>query len=79
MLGMKLKLEDRIISTIYREVKELSGFSLAFNLLHVNRLANMAAHACAQRASLERKRCLWINFTPPFLASILCKDCNTAG
>jgi ribonuclease HI len=67
-----------IITSICQEVRELSGFLASFELNHVKRHANEAAHICSHRASPDRRRCLWINFTPPFLASILAKDCNTA-
>jgi hypothetical protein len=51
-------------------------FFSSFEIIHVNSLANMAAHSCAHRASAARRRSVWINFVPPFLEDILLKDCN---
>jgi ribonuclease HI len=65
-----------IIVIICQEIKDHRVSSASFNITHVNRSANEAAHACAHRASPERRRCMWINFPPPFLARILVKDCN---
>jgi ribonuclease HI len=65
-----------IIASICQKIKELRVSFASFNITHVNRSANEAAHACAHRASPERRRCMWINFPPPFLARILVKDCN---
>ena len=48
----------------------------SFDISHVYRSANKAAHVCANKASSERRRCLWLNYTPPYLVSILEKDCN---
>jgi hypothetical protein len=65
-----------IIVSIYQKIKELKVSFASCNITHVNISANEVAHACAHRASPERRRCMWINFTPPFLASILVKDYN---
>jgi hypothetical protein len=58
------------IASICEEIKEHSY------IFFVGRQANEAAHFCAKRASLERRMCLWINYTPSFLVDILSKDCN---
>jgi ribonuclease HI len=65
-----------IIASIIQEIKELSDMFTSFNISYVSRLANQAAHSCANKASSERRRCLWLNYTPPFLVSILEKDYN---
>jgi hypothetical protein len=67
-----------IISSVCQVIRELSGFFSSFILAHVNRGANEAAHSCAHIASPVRKQCMWINYTPAFLASILLKDCTAA-
>jgi hypothetical protein len=64
------------IAGLCQEIKELSGFLASVNFSFVGRLANMAAHMCAKKASSVRRRCLWVNYTPPFLDQILVKDCN---
>jgi ribonuclease HI len=66
------------IASIRQEIKELSGMFSSFKLLYVSRLANEAAHSCARKATRVRRRCLWINYNPPFLVDILYKDCNPA-
>jgi hypothetical protein len=53
-----------IINSICQEVRELSGSLASFELNQVKRYAN-EAHMCSE--SPERTRCMWINFTPPFL------------
>ena len=65
-----------IIASIIQEAKELSETFSSFDISHVYRSANKAAHVCANKASSERRRCLWLNYTPPYLVSILEKDCN---
>jgi hypothetical protein len=64
------------IASICQELMELSGFFTSLKFMYIGRDANKAAHSCAKKASLSRRRCLWINFTPPFLVDILAKDCN---
>jgi hypothetical protein len=34
-------------TSICQKMKELSGFFSSFEIIHVNRLANMEAHSCA--------------------------------
>jgi ribonuclease HI len=67
------------ITSIRQEIEELSGLFQSFKLLFVGRQANEAAHLCARKATSIRRRCLWINYNPPFLANVLAKDCNPAG
>jgi hypothetical protein len=66
------------IASICQEIKELSGFVPSIKFLFVGRCANEAAHLCAKSASSFRRRCLWINYKPPFLVQVLLKDCNPA-
>jgi hypothetical protein len=56
--------------------RSYAGFFSTLKLFLVGRLANEAAHRCARKASSERRRCLWINYNPPFLADVLLKECN---
>ena len=65
-----------IISAICQEVKELIRSFTSFSLSYVSKLANQAAHVCAKQASESRRRYLWVNYNPLFLARILSKDCN---
>lgn len=67
------------IACICQEIKELSGFFASIKFSFVRRLANMAAHLCARKASEVRSRCVWINFTPSWLTDTLAKDCNHSG
>jgi ribonuclease HI len=64
------------IASICQEIKELSEFFNSLNFRYIGRLGNEAAHKCAKIASFDRRRCVWINYTPPFLVDILAKDCN---
>lgn len=64
------------IATIRQDIEELSGNFSSFKLLFANRQANEAAHLCARRASRVRRRCLWVNYIPPFLLASLAKDCS---
>jgi hypothetical protein len=61
---------------IFQEIKELSRAFASFSMIHTGREANQAAHACAKQASVDRKRCVWMNYNPGFLASTLLSDCN---
>jgi hypothetical protein len=63
------------IASICQEIQELSGFFSSLKYLYVGRLANEAAHNYAKKGCSLRK-CVWINFVPPFLVDILAKDCN---
>jgi hypothetical protein len=64
------------IVSIRQEIEELRGNFKILKLLFVGRQANEAAHLCARKANSIRRRCLWINYNPPFLADVLAKDCN---
>jgi ribonuclease HI len=80
---VKLIKEPWIIGTseiagIAREVKKLSDFFTSFSIAYVGGTANEAAHICTNRASAERRRCLWINYKPQFLLDILEKDCSNS-
>jgi hypothetical protein len=61
------------IASICQEIKELGGFFTRIKFSFVGRLANEAAHASAKMASSDRRRWLWINYTPAFLDAILQK------
>jgi hypothetical protein len=67
------------IASIRQEIEELRGSFSSFKLLFIGCKGNEAAHLCARRASIDRRRCLWLNYTPLFLAGFLSKDCNSTG
>ena len=46
-------------STILEDIEELN-----FQLSHVSRDANVAAHLCAQQANVSRRQCISINYVP---------------
>lgn len=66
------------ITSILREVVELSRNFTSFSFEFVPRTANVAAHLCAKSASADRQRCVWVNMVPSFLANCLQQDCNSA-
>jgi hypothetical protein len=53
----------------YRPLKEQISIVLFICLLLDHRQRT-------KKASSVRRRCLWVNYTPPFLDQILVKDCN---
>jgi ribonuclease HI len=65
------------IASIRQEIEELRGYFTSFKICFIGRQANMAAHLCARKATRFRRRCLWINYDPPFLSETLAKDCNS--
>jgi ribonuclease HI len=46
------------MACIYQKIKELSGFLSRVKFSYIGRQANEAAHACAKRASSDRRRFL---------------------
>ncbi|CAM0952435.1 unnamed protein product [Alopecurus aequalis] len=64
------------ISSICREIREIGRALSSFSITHVGREANQAANLCAKQASADKRRCLWINYIPGFLATTLSGDCN---
>jgi hypothetical protein len=67
------------IASICQEIRELSDISFtSFQISFVSRLANQAAHSIASKASSIRRRCLWLNYTPQFLASTVEIDCKNS-
>ena len=64
------------VAPILNEVLVLSESFRFFKLVFVAREANELAHLCAKQASSNRRRCLWINFVPPFLDACIKRDCN---
>jgi hypothetical protein len=65
------------IAGILHEIDDTSKVFQSFTVRYIGREANQLAHLCAARASSVRRRCLWINYTPLFLASCLQTDCNS--
>lgn len=64
------------IAPILHEVMDVGENLEQLQLCHVGRSSNEAAHLCARQSSDTRKRCLWINYTPAFLAKCLLNDCK---
>ena len=64
------------VAPILNEVKFLSENFSSFRLVFVAREANELAHLCAKQASSSRRRCLWMNYVPPFLGACIMRDCN---
>ena len=63
--------ERSAFATVCHEIKELMGGFIKCELTFVHREANEAAHRCAKQATEERRRCLWINYMPTFLADCI--------
>ena len=73
----KSELSERAAdAAVCHEIKELLGGFMCCGLVLVHREANEAAHPCAKKATQERRRCLWINYMPPFLDSCTQHPCN---
>jgi ribonuclease HI len=64
------------IMSICQEIREIRRAFSSFSIVSVGRDANMAAHLCAKQASVDRRRCLWINYNPDFLTNTLTSDCT---
>jgi ribonuclease HI len=64
------------IMAICQEVVEIRRALPSLSISFVGRDANNAAHLCAKQASSDRRRCLWINYNPDFLANTIRSDCN---
>jgi len=64
-----------IVAPILLEIGELvSDFSL-FDVLHVNRSANVPAHLCAKHACTLNVTECWLEESPSFLVTSLLADC----
>ena len=71
------KLSERAANAaVCHEIEELLGGFMRCGLVFVHREANEAAHRCAKQATEGRRRCLWINYMPHFLASCIQLPCN---
>jgi hypothetical protein len=64
------------IRSICQKIREISRALTSVSIVFAGREANMAAHLCAKQASIDRKRCLWINYNPCFPIDTLRSDCN---
>jgi ribonuclease HI len=64
------------IAPILLEIEEITRNMEYFHLKFIGREANEGAHLCAKQASASRRRCLWINYVPVFLADCLQNDCK---
>ena len=65
------------MASVCHEIIDLSKGFETFVLVHVGRDANIAAHRCAQQASEQRRRCIWVNFIPSFLWDCIQSSCNS--
>lgn len=63
-------------AAVYHVIKELCGIFNNCQLVFVGREANNLAHLCCKRANSSRRRCLWVNYIPDFLADCIAHDCN---
>jgi hypothetical protein len=63
---------DLFAKKLGRLLELLTSVSIVF----AGHEANMVAHLCAKQASIDRKRCMWINYNPGFLVDTLGSDCN---
>jgi hypothetical protein len=68
------------VAVIFQKIRELCGVFTSFCISYV-RDANEASHLCAKNVNRganddERRRCLWLNFIPHFLAPVLQHDCS---
>lgn len=70
-----VRLWDGNASILY-EVREIVCNLSSFRFSFIERDANNAAHPCVKKASESRRRCLWLDYIPPFLADTLQQDCN---
>ena len=64
------------IMAICQEIREIKRVLASCSIVSIGRDANNAAHLCAKQTSSDRRRCLWINYNPAFLADTLRSDCN---
>uniref|UniRef100_A0A453DDS3 Uncharacterized protein n=1 Tax=Aegilops tauschii subsp. strangulata TaxID=200361 RepID=A0A453DDS3_AEGTS len=64
------------IAATLHEIRKLCWNLEEFRLVFTTREANELAHLCAQQCSASRRRCLWINYIPAFLADCVRKECN---
>jgi hypothetical protein len=61
---------------ISQEIRETMRAFTSSSICFVRREANCAAQLCARQASVDRRRCLWINYNPSFLTDTLLSDYN---
>jgi hypothetical protein len=61
---------------IIADIQNLSNSFSSFDLVHVNRKANLAAHGCAKETLMGRCSVLWESHHPNFLLHLLQEDCT---
>lgn len=66
------------IVAILHDIQELRANFEYFNIVFATRDAIILAHLCAKQAIANRRRCLWINYSPNFLVDCILHDCNPA-
>ncbi|KAM3391191.1 hypothetical protein ACQJBY_012702 [Aegilops geniculata] len=64
------------VAATLHEIEGLCENLEEFRLAFVPREANELAHLCAKQCSASRRRCLWINYIPTFLADCVKKECS---
>ena len=77
-LTLLWKNRRRNLSEIYvilEEVEEMASYFSTFRVIHTRRLANFAAHLCAQHATSLLDNFVW-SLPPSFLQQCLQFDCN---
>ena len=72
--------EDRSeLVAIFSDVQDLSAMLTSFELVHVRRSANNAAHLCARNACNSSSALVWVEQPPSFFQHCLLNDCNDAA
>lgn len=66
------------IAMVLQEIEELNDNLELFHLNFIGWEANEGAHLCAKQESVNRRRCLWINFVATFIATCLQNDFKRA-
>jgi hypothetical protein len=64
------------ILPVLNEIQELTGRCASFDLVHVKRKTNMAAHNLAKFASVSCAACNWLYQTPECILPCIQHDCN---
>lgn len=72
--------EDRSeLTAIFSDVQDLAATFTSFELVHVRRSANFAAHLCARNGCNSSSALVWVEQPPSFLQHCLLNDCNDAA
>ena len=72
--------EDRSeLTAIFSDVQDLAATFTSFELVHVRRSANFAAHLCSRNGCNSSSALVWVEQPPSFLQHCLLNDCNDAA